>query len=268
MRPAAPSCLLKILSMAEATIDVQRLLREGSLCACRASRELSSTNDRAREIALDLPADETALVIADEQTAGRGRGTNRWWTGGKPGVQPGIRSGRARDQTATLPVDLAGHGGGDRRRGAAEHPPGPLGLHWPNDVFAGGRKLAGILIEGMPNGKHVVGIGLNVNNRTAGAPAELRERATSLADLMGREQSRTDVLLELLGRLWPNLGQLAANAAEVGRRADRACLQHGRALDDRIGRPARGRDVCQGGGRRGAGAAHGRAATRNSTRAC
>ena len=45
---------------------------------------------------------------------------------------------------------------------------------------------------------------------------------------MGREQSRTDVLLELLGRLWPQLGQLAANAAEVGRRADRACLQHGR----------------------------------------
>lgn len=225
------SLLIKDSSMAESTIDVQRLLREGSLSHVEHHPTLSSTNDRAREIALDLPADETVLVIADEQTAGRGRGTNRWWTGAgslacslvfDPAAQ-GIKRQHyplISLATAVAIVDAV----------RPSIPPGPLGLHWPNDVFAGGRKLAGILIEGMPNGKHVLGIGLNVNNRTAGAPTELRERATSLADLMGREQSRTDVLLELLGRLWPNLGQLAANAAEVGRRADRACLQHGRAL--------------------------------------
>lgn len=213
------------------TIDVERLLREGSLSHVEHYVELTSTNDRARDIALELPADETALVIADEQTAGRGRGANRWWTGTgslacslvfDPAAQ-GIK--RQNYPLMSLATALAII---DAVR--PNIPGGSLGLHWPNDVFASGRKLAGILVEGLPNGKHVLGIGLNVNNRAMAAPAELRERATSLADLAGRELSRTDVLVELLGRLWPHLGQLAANAAEVGRKANRACLQHEKQL--------------------------------------
>ncbi|HEY4309015.1 MAG TPA: biotin--[acetyl-CoA-carboxylase] ligase [Pirellulales bacterium] len=217
--------------MPDSTIDVQRLQRECLVSHVEHYATLTSTNDRARDIALDLPADEMALVIADEQTVGRGRGANRWWTGAgslacslvfDPAAQ-GIKRQHfplISLATAVAIVDAV----------RPTLPPGQLGLHWPNDVFAAGRKLAGILIEGLPNGKHVLGIGVNVNNRVADAPAELRERATSLADLTRREHSRTDVLVELLGRLWPNLGQLAANSAEVGRRADRACLQHGRPL--------------------------------------
>ncbi|MES1213746.1 MAG: biotin--[acetyl-CoA-carboxylase] ligase [Singulisphaera sp.] len=217
--------------LSHTAIDVQRLLREGSLAHVEHYETLTSTNDRARDIALDLPSDETALVIADEQTAGRGRGANRWWTGAgslavslvfDPAAQ-GIKRQHYPLMSLATAVAIV-----DALRPAI--PTGALGLHWPNDVFASGRKLAGILVEGLPNGKHVLGIGLNVNNRTSGAPAEVRERATSLADLTGREQSRTDVLVELLGRLWPYLGQLAANPAEVSRRANRACLQHGMSL--------------------------------------
>ena len=212
-------------------MDVDRLTREGNLSHVLHYGTIGSTNDCARELAATLAADETALIVADEQTAGRGRGSNRWWTG--PGslacslvFDPSVQGIRRQHfplislATAVAIVDAV----------RKLVPTGPLGLHWPNDVFAGGRKLAGILVEVLPDGKHIVGIGLNVNNGAAAAPEELQARATSLLDLTGSEQSRTDVLLATLDRLWPNLGQLAASAAELARRADRACLQHGRTL--------------------------------------
>jgi BirA family biotin operon repressor/biotin-[acetyl-CoA-carboxylase] ligase len=120
-----------------------------------------------------------------------------------------------------------------------------LGLHWPNDVFGSGRKLAGVLVEALANGKHVLGVGVNVNNRAGAAPEELRERTTSIADLSGREQPRIDVLLEILAQLWPNLDQLAIGAAEIAHRADWACLQHGRRLVIQSGE-RRAEGVCLG----------------------
>jgi BirA family biotin operon repressor/biotin-[acetyl-CoA-carboxylase] ligase len=57
------------------------------------------------------------------------------------------------------------------------------GLHWPNDVYIGPRKLAGILVEALADGRHIVGIGLNVNNSLREAPAELHHIATTLRDL-------------------------------------------------------------------------------------
>jgi len=227
-------------------LDVQRLLREGCLTHVEHHGTLSSTNDRAREISRQLPGDETALVIADEQTAGRGRGANRWWTGSgslacslvlDPAAQ-GIRRQHFPLISLAAAVAIV-----DGVRQVV--PAGTLGLHWPNDVFAGGRKLAGILVEALPDGKHVLGFGLNVNNRATSAPSELRERTTSVADLSGADHSRTEILLQVLARLWPNLGQLAASAAEMARRADRACLQHGRTLVIESGE-RRVEGVCQG----------------------
>jgi BirA family biotin operon repressor/biotin-[acetyl-CoA-carboxylase] ligase len=222
--------------MSDSDLDVQRLLRAGCLSHVEHHHSLSSTNDRARELARELPADQSALVIADEQTAGRGRGRNRWWTGAgsvacslvlDPAAQ-GIR--RVHYPLISLATAVAIV---DALSPILSR--GQLGLHWPNDVFASGRKLAGILVESLPDGKHIIGLGLNVNNRAADAPVELRARTTSLADLAGRQHSRTEILLLVLARLWPNLGQLAANAAELARRADRACLQHGRPLMLEIG---------------------------------
>ena len=76
-----------------------------------------------------------------------------------------------------------------------------VGIHWPNDVHvrisqpqgeADDRKLAGILVEVLPDRRHVIGIGLNVNNTLADAPAELRDTAATLRDLSGREHDRTE----------------------------------------------------------------------------
>ena len=51
-----------------------------------------------------------------------------------------------------------------------------IGIHWPNDVMLDGRKLAGVLIEVLPNGRQVIGVGVNVNNTAADAPADVRPR--------------------------------------------------------------------------------------------
>ncbi|HEY1600073.1 MAG TPA: biotin--[acetyl-CoA-carboxylase] ligase [Pirellulales bacterium] len=211
--------------------DVERLLRDGGLAHVEHHASLGSTNDRARAIAQDLAVGETALVIADVQTAGRGRGSNRWWTGSGSIACTLLFDPAARGilrqhfplislATAVAIVDAVG----------AIVPPGPIGLHWPNDVFAADRKLAGILVEVLPDGKHIVGIGLNVNNRPADAPEELRDRAVSLGALTGSTHARTDVLLGILARLWPNLATLAVDPTQIARWADRACLQHDRTL--------------------------------------
>ncbi len=68
------------------SIDVDRLLAGGFVAAAEYHPTLESTQDRAAALAA---AGERGplVVVADEQTAGRGRGGNRWWTGaGQPGL--------------------------------------------------------------------------------------------------------------------------------------------------------------------------------------
>jgi BirA family biotin operon repressor/biotin-[acetyl-CoA-carboxylase] ligase len=110
-----------------------------------------------------------------------------------------------------------------------------LGLHWPNDVFVADRKLAGVLIEAMPDGRHVLGIGCNVNNPVSAAPPELAATVTSLVDLTDREHCRGGLLLAIFERLNTRLDELARFPQSLGRRADQLCLQHGRRLVIRVG---------------------------------
>jgi len=217
--------------MSSDDLDIDRLLRETPLARAEHHATLTSTNDRARELAAVLPRDEAALVVADQQTAGRGRGANRWWT------STGSLACSLVLDPATLGIDRASFPlislatalaiVDSVRPLLAEH---QLGMHWPNDVFANGRKLSGILVEVLPDGRHVIGVGLNVLDRSAEAPAELRDRVASLGALAELPQTRTDLLIGLLAELWPNFVQLAANPAKLAQRADQCCLQHGRTL--------------------------------------
>lgn len=225
--------------------DLDRLRSQTFLAQVAYYPSLGSTNDQARQLAETAP-ELPVLVVADRQTAGRGRGANRWWTG------PGSLA-------CSLLFDPAAHGIERRHHAmlalaaaiavvetAAPLAPGyRIGLHWPNDVFAGGRKLAGVLVESLADGRHIVGIGVNINNSLAQAPRELAGIMTALADLSGRRHDRTEVLLSILDHLLPGLDLLSSSPELLGRRADQLCLQHGRRLCIRSGNQ-RASGICVG----------------------
>ena len=73
-------------------------------------------------------------------------------------------------------------------------------VRWPNDVLVGGRKVAGILLEGHEDAV-VCGIGVNVSQTEAALPRDARTPAASLRTLTGREQDRAALLVLLLERL-------------------------------------------------------------------
>lgn len=118
------------------------------------------------------------VFTADFQTAGRGRLDHKWLSAPGENLIMSVvldDAGAAPDQVATLPL-LAGLAAVEGLSSLLPPPPA-LSLKWPNDVLAGGRKLAGILCE-RHGDKVVVGIGVNVRQRDF-AP-EIADRATSL----------------------------------------------------------------------------------------
>ena len=118
---------------------------------------------------------------------------------------------------------------------ATRLPGRPLGIHWPNDVMVGPRKLAGILIEVTSGGQFVVGVGLNVNNTAAEAPAELQSRVTTLRDLTGHTHDLGRLLIDLLQQCQRQWALLAREPEAIARRTDALCLQRGRMLSVRQG---------------------------------
>jgi BirA family biotin operon repressor/biotin-[acetyl-CoA-carboxylase] ligase len=212
-------------------LDPDRLLRETFVARVEHHPVLGSTNDRAKECAAARSGPMPLLIVADRQTAGRGRGSNRWWTG-----QGGL--------ACSLLVDPRPFGVGEAQGplvglGAglsvvqtvapwlSQH---PLGIHWPNDVIAAGRKLAGILVEVLPGNLHVIGIGLNTNSTIQEAPEEIRHSAVTLRDLTGTVYDPTAILRDLLRHLEAVLRRLGTAPAAIAAEADRLCLQRGRML--------------------------------------
>jgi BirA family transcriptional regulator, biotin operon repressor / biotin---[acetyl-CoA-carboxylase] ligase len=213
------------------SLDAPRLLAETFAASVEHYVELPSTNDQAKLRGATDPCPMPLLVVADRQTAGRGRGVNRWWSG------PGSLTFSLLVPPERLPADravgplvalAAGVAVVECLAPLAE--PQELGLHWPNDIFAAGRKLGGILIEALANGRHVVGIGLNVNNRLDEAPGEIRAAAVSLAEIADRTFDLTGLLIDLLESLDRQLRLLCESPAQVAGRADALCLQRGRTL--------------------------------------
>ena len=132
-------------------------------------RATSSTNDRARELALG-EAPHGTLVTASQQLAGRGRQGRTW---SAPEGRALLLSLVLREPHELLPL-AAGVAV------AAACGPGAL-VKWPNDVLVGERKVAGILAEGRPQaGWAVLGIGLNVAVRPEDLPPDVRGRAGGL----------------------------------------------------------------------------------------
>jgi BirA family biotin operon repressor/biotin-[acetyl-CoA-carboxylase] ligase len=160
-----------------------------------------------------------AIVLAEEQTAGRGRAGRTWISEKSAGIhctillRPPIPPAHA--PLLTLVAGLAA------RDAAAEDIDLIPDIRWPNDLLAGGRKFAGILTEmnAEPDRIHyaVVGIGINVNQTKM--PAELADIATSLRMETGKTHSRFELLIRLLRHLDRYYNQfLSDGAAPILRR--------------------------------------------------
>jgi len=167
--------------------------------------EIPSTNDRVQEL-LRQPVKPKlpCLVIAKRQTAGRGRGNKRWWSGdGALLMSLGLEltpETLDRDQLPTLSVAT---GQAVIRVLTRYLPQHTLELHLPNDVYADGKKICGILLESPTPQYAILGIGLNVNNRLRDIPPEFADdltsrSITSMFELLGKETDIDRLLDELL----------------------------------------------------------------------
>jgi BirA family transcriptional regulator, biotin operon repressor / biotin---[acetyl-CoA-carboxylase] ligase len=162
-------------------------------------RRTTSTNDRARELAARGAAHGT-LVTAGEQSAGRGR-QGRTWTA--PAGRALLCSLVIRDPPRLLPL-AAGVAVAELAGEVAELAGQDALVKWPNDVLLGGRKVAGILVEGRPQERWaVLGIGVNVALRAEDLPPELRDTAATLGLEYDAIEPILARLLELLERWIP-----------------------------------------------------------------
>jgi BirA family biotin operon repressor/biotin-[acetyl-CoA-carboxylase] ligase len=157
-----------------------------------------STNRVAAEMAED-GAKHGTVVIADAQTAGRGRMGRRWVS---PAGKNLYVSLLLRPPVPTVDAPRLALVAGVALADAVEAVGIPASLKWPNDLYCGGRKAAGILAEMASDPdevRHVViGVGLNLNMEEADFPPDLRDTATSLRIYAGSAFRRADLLVRLL----------------------------------------------------------------------
>ncbi|MBW2281187.1 MAG: biotin--[acetyl-CoA-carboxylase] ligase [Deltaproteobacteria bacterium] len=164
---------------------------------------LDSTNREAERLAA-AGAPEGTLVIADRQTAGRGRLGRSFFS--PPGgglylsllLRPEGPVDRVHENIFAAAVAVA-------EAVRAHVPSVPLEIKWPNDVLLDRRKTSGInlpaQIEGTRVASAILGIGVNVNTRASEFPEELQSIATSLRIAGGQTLDRTAFAEDLLGRL-------------------------------------------------------------------
>jgi BirA family biotin operon repressor/biotin-[acetyl-CoA-carboxylase] ligase len=160
----------------------------GQVLHCR--EELPSTNDLAKELAEDGAA-HGEVVVAERQTAGRGRRGRSWASPAGKNLyfsvvlRPDLPPQRAAEVTLVASVALC-HA---VRQAGVE-----AGIKWPNDLVAGGRKLCGILTEMAADPDQVqwvvLGVGVNLNSSPEDFPPDVRDLATSVSAERGQPVPR------------------------------------------------------------------------------
>lgn len=164
---------------------------------------LQSTNDAASEAIIDGRAPEFVVVLAEEQSGGRGRRGRVWSSPPKQGLlvsfafsYPHGTPVRVEEWPLFAALTV--------RQMIEETSGVPAKIKWPNDILVDGRKICGILTE-LGTGTYqrylVIGIGINVNTAIEDFPPEVCERADSLAHMTGREHDRNELAARLIERM-------------------------------------------------------------------
>ncbi len=172
---------------------------------------VASTNEIAADLARS-GAPAWGVVVAETQTAGKGRHRRKWHS------PPGLGIWMSVILRPVLPVKYLNlinllaaftlaH---DLEQQARVFTRGQLHirLKWPNDLLVDGKKLSGILLESSLSGNRpefvILGIGLNVNQSERDFPPELQTRAVSLAMLTGMQWQREALLAGFLEAFYEN----------------------------------------------------------------
>jgi BirA family biotin operon repressor/biotin-[acetyl-CoA-carboxylase] ligase len=159
----------------------------------------SSTNDVAAEYARNKQNDGL-VVFAEEQTAGRGRASNKWLSGKADSILCSIVAidNKLNAEMVSLFCAVAvAEAIGKMGRSQAK-------IKWPNDVMLNGRKVAGILVESkMDNSAntYIVGIGINCHQKAESFAGELQQVATSIDAVSHSVSDRVVLAKRLLSSL-------------------------------------------------------------------
>jgi len=177
--------------------------------------EIESTNVEAKALA-NSGAPEGTVVIAETQTAGRGRLGRRWTSPAGKGLlfsallRPALPMSDAHMLTLVAACAAA-----EAIESLADV---PVSIKWPNDLFIGDRKVGGILLEVAGEQDEVdwivVGIGVNVNTEYSELPVALRRTATSIKMATGEPVDRSELLARLLLALDAHYTQALADGFE------------------------------------------------------
>jgi BirA family biotin operon repressor/biotin-[acetyl-CoA-carboxylase] ligase len=219
--------------------DLDRIVAETFIEQIDYEPELESTNDRAMQLSGDPTLAARLLVLAARQTAGRGRGANRWWASEGALTFSVLLKAEAislppsRWPQLALTTGLALCDAIDELFGDSV----AASLKWPNDVYLNDAKVCGILIETAdgPNSRLVIGIGINVNNRAQSGPSELRGNAISLCEVTGGEIPLVEVLARVLQRLSSRLTWIGSGESDLREEWSRRCLLTGRRVQVDVG---------------------------------
>ncbi|NPA32092.1 MAG: biotin--[acetyl-CoA-carboxylase] ligase [Aquificae bacterium] len=153
-------------------------------------KQTDSTQDRLKE--WELPYG--SVVVADTQTKGRGRLGRRWFSKEGGLYLSFLLPPKEFPELLPLPL-VVGLG---TLRALEEASKTTMSLKWPNDVYAQGKKIAGILTE-LTKNKLIVGIGVNVNQEEF--PDEIKNKTTSLRLVTKKQYEKKDILLLLLSHI-------------------------------------------------------------------
>jgi BirA family biotin operon repressor/biotin-[acetyl-CoA-carboxylase] ligase len=225
-------------------LDLDRIRQASFVRSVEWHDVISSTNDRAMEIARLPHLVTPKLILAGEQTAGRGRGSNRWWSScgalmfslvfdprrdlvcrGAPALETD-RWSRVALAAGVALCDIL----------QAELPHSWFALKWPNDVLLAGRKVAGTLVEVPPSSplaprRLILGMGWNVNNSLCTAPAEVQALGTSFRDTAGIYFDISQLLVDWLDHFARHLRALAERDPVLPARWQSLCMLTGQRIE-------------------------------------
>jgi len=226
------------------TFDLSRIADSALVEHIDFHESLGSTSDRALEIGAVGDAKLPLLVLTEQQTAGRGRATNRWLTTSGALTfslvleAPADRLPPSRWPQVALVAGVAVAEALSRFVSS-----NAIQLKWPNDIYLNERKAGGILSESVPGWRDrlVVGIGVNVNNRIGDLalrpqasslrPTALSGIALSLLEFDGVERDLTNVLIAILDEFDRRWAELLASGFEAAAVAYRErCLLTGKTV--------------------------------------